>query len=223
MRDRIRDYFFVMDLNSETCRGSSVRAIRELSTKGKQRLLRLLWRGGVFVFLAIVLRFGARQEFFHVREAFGVAGIFSEVLPFVRVGHVIVEFRAGCAAIPLSVAPMFGADAVAHDGFAIPGANLLGDGGEKPAGFGIIEQGAEASAFEIRRWFEAAIVGESRVEIDEFDGAGRDAGDGCFWQSDHKRDAGDFFEEQLLLPLAMFAERPAVIAEKDDDGVGGEV
>ena len=41
-------------------------------------------------------------------------------------------------------------------------------------------------------------------------GAGRD---------DHERHAGAFLEQAALVPEAVFAEMPAVVAGEDDDGV----
>ena len=35
---------------------------------------------------------GAGHQLFHIGDGFGVARVFGQVLPFVRVGHVIVEF-----------------------------------------------------------------------------------------------------------------------------------
>src|SRR2546423_7507763 len=58
---------------------------------------------------------GERELPFQIRNDFRVFGILGQVMPFVGIFDMIVEFSSGFSAIPFSVAPPFVAEAVAHD------------------------------------------------------------------------------------------------------------
>lgn len=80
-----------------------------------------------------------------------MVGTASEILEFVRVFFVIVEFEAVRAFVPFGVAPALGAYAAAHDlsGKAVVGgAEDLGDSGVIPFLRGIVEQRTKCAAIE---------------------------------------------------------------------------
>src|SRR5690348_5773697 len=83
---------------------------------GRRSLLRSL----LFLLLPLgtqVFRTCVRQQLFQVGGRFGELGIAREILVFLRIGKLIVEFGPGRAAIPFGVAPSLCAEAIAHDGF----------------------------------------------------------------------------------------------------------
>src|SRR5258705_1629253 len=100
---------------------------------------------------------------------------------------------------------MFGANAVAHNRFAVLPAHLLSYGWDKPSGFGIFKQGAQVSSLEIGGRVPAAVISGGSVDIDPFDLPGWDSRSDCFWQNDNETDADAIFEEKLSLPLSMIA------------------
>ena len=79
----------------------------------------------------------------------------------------------------------------------------------------------ELLGFGLREFRE---VDEGRVDVDEFDNAGRGlAVSFCSRSADDERSSSALFEEGALLPDAVvFSEVVAVVAPEDDDGVVGE-
>src|SRR5277367_5327370 len=95
----------------------------------------------------LLREFEVKQRF-HFGGGGGVFGVVGEIVPFVGIVVVIVEFDAGLAFVPFDVAPAFGADAAAHAFVFVAGD--LGVGGSGP-GFiaGFNQQRTEGSAFEV--------------------------------------------------------------------------
>ena len=167
----------------------------------------------------------------------GVCWVVGEVLVFVGVGGVIVEFAAFLSFTPFDVAVAFGGDGAAHDlgegfergggGFGGAGeAEDLGEGGAVPGGVGIFEEGMEGGAFEGGGWGEVGEVAEGGEEVDEFDDAlaGFAAlGLGDLGGGDEEGGAGGFVKEGAFLPEAVLAKVVTVVAPEDDGGGGPEV
>src|ERR1043165_4819236 len=169
------------------------------------------------------LRFGLRHEFFHFRHSLRVFLSLGQVLIFMRVGVLIVELAARRAAVPFGVTPAFVPDAVAHDLPATLVADLLRRGGSAPRGLPVFWARAQAFSAEVGRRLQAAEISQRRIDVHQFDCARRYACDFGFWQRNHERHTGRFLEEQLLLPLAVFAQTPAVVTPEHRDSVAGQI
>src|SRR5689334_12529095 len=127
-------------------------------------------RGSKSWLLVLFLRFGVRrrqvrgsrpgQQFPEVRDGLGKLWVTAQVLPFLRIRQLIVEFDTGGPAIPFGIAPALCAHAVTHNGFALELPNLLRDRRDQPMGFRILKQRTQTSALEIGRRFQCAKIGQ---------------------------------------------------------------
>ncbi len=115
-----------------------------------------------------------------------------------------------------------GSDGVAHD-FGVAGFEGAGELAEDVVlakGGGIFEDGDEAAAIEIRGRHELCEGGERGVDVHIFsERVGGGAGLLQAGGADHERDVGIEFEVGGFAPMIGLAERVAMIAEQDDDGI----
>jgi len=160
--------------------------------------------------------------FFELGDEVFVLGIMGEVVDFVGVVVVVVEFDSGFSGQPFDVAIAGSSHGVAPGFGVVPD---LGDGGFIPfGGAGIGKNWAEGEAFEVfGNLFELAVIGEGWVEVKEFDGLG---GVAAFCDSrpcDNEGHSCGAFEGFTFVPETFFSEEVAVVGPEDDEGVVHEV
>ena len=132
-----------------------------------------------------------------------------EVVPFVGVGAVVVEFLGAVGVADVAVGE------VAHGVVA----GVVGGDGGAAGGLGVVDLWAKAEAFQSVDGGEAAEVEEGGVEVEEFCGLGTGPAFGQIGSGDDEGDAGGFLPEGVLSGDALLAEVPAVVGPEDDDGV----
>jgi hypothetical protein len=172
---------------------------------------------------------GGWQVFFQGLDQSGVLGLGGEVHGLVRVVLLVVELDeadvGGVALAPEGAAPLLSADAVAHEAAAVlfGRARIDADRGLLHRRVGIFEVGLQTHAREAFRDAEAADVGERGIDIDELGRRGAVFACGAaFGQSDEQRCPCGDLEVRVLVPQAVLAELPAVVAPQNDDRVVGE-
>ena len=129
----------------------------------------------------------------------------------------------GRTVAPEGQAPAIVADAVAHEALAGVAARVLADRDRTDLGLGVVEDRTEADAFDVLLLGQAAEFREGGVDVDKLsERSTLTAGGLLSGHADQERCAGGQFEVGVLVPEAVFAELPAMVAPQDDDGVIGE-
>ena len=162
------------------------------------------------------------ELFFESGDEVFVFGVWGEVVDFVGVVLVIVEFDSGFTGEPLDVAVALGSHGVAPGFGVVPD---LGNGGFVPlGGTGVGEYWTEGSAFEVGGdLLELAVVGESWVEVEEFDGLFGVGGLRDSRSGHEEGHSGRAFESFAFVPESFFAEEVAVVRPENDEGLVHEV
>ena len=99
---------------------------------------------------------------------FGVFGSICEIVHFLRIGLLIVEFDSLIAMVSLFyVAPAISPDAVTGR----IDKKSLNEGWTIPLGIGFFEQRSQTDAFQFQGSLESCQIGECRIDVHEFDNA----------------------------------------------------
>ena len=155
---------------------------------------------------------GGRQALGELGFGACVLGIAGEVFPFVGIDGFVVELFV--AVLIMDVAPALAADSVIAK-------EVGGQRGLLPRGTWIGEQGFDAAPFQLTSGgSEPAEIDQRGVDAHEIDGSfAEGVGFGEAWGDPNQGCAGGFFPEREFAPVFLFAQVPAVVAPKDDDGV----
>ena len=144
-------------------------------------------------------------------------GLGGDVDGLMRIADFVVEL-GGMDGVVLAVAPegqtpAVVADAVTHERFAGVLTRILADGDWAHLGGGVVQHGTQADAFDVLRLRQAAEVREGGVDVDELGEREALAAGGLLpgGADDQRRPCGEF-EVSVLMPEAVLAELPAMVA-----------
>lgn len=141
-----------------------------------------------------------------------------DIVKLFGVGFVIVEF--GWAIAPAGEAPAGGADALAVEFVAT---RDEGEGGVFDVGGGIGQNGAQTGSGGGVRHFQAAEVGDGRIDIDELGERARRLAAFHARRGDNERRTATALKQRVFVPPLTLARVVAVIADEDDEGLFPEL